>query len=224
MDQCPSPNHDARKDGGIIDMVVLHYTGMVDCQAALDRLCDPAAKVSAHYLIDESGRVTSLVAEERRAWHAGQAFWRGHTDINGRSIGIELVNPGHEFGLTPFPDDQMAALIDLCGEILSRHRVPPVNIVGHCDIAPRRKQDPGELFAWQRLAQAGFGLWPDIPNAAQRPVPEMLAAIGYETLDLEKTIQAFQRHYRPNLIDGLPDEETVGLIAAVVDLASDPVV
>ena len=156
----PSPNHDSRPPGAAIDMLVLHYTGMIDARAALDRLCDPAAKVSAHYLIDEDGAVHRLVAESRRAWHAGRAVWRGNGDVNGASIGIELVNPGHEFGYRPFPDPQMDALIALARAILARHPIPARNVVGHSDVAPARRADPGELFDWARLAAAGIGLWP----------------------------------------------------------------
>jgi len=148
----PSPNTDARRDGTPIDMLVLHYTGMLTGAAALSRLSDPAAKVSAHYLIDEDGTVYRLVAEEKRAWHAGVANWRGVSDINGRSVGIELVNPGHEFIYRDFPQPQMTALIGLARDILTRHSIPARNVVGHSDIAPDRKLDPGERFDWRSLA------------------------------------------------------------------------
>ena len=148
----PSPNFDARKAPP--DMIVLHYTGMRGGEAALARLRDPAAKVSAHYLVEEDGRVFSLVAEERRAWHAGKSFWRGEKDINSVSIGVEIVNPGHEFGYRPFPDAQIAAVIELLGEVRGRWDVADARILGHSDVAPGRKQDPGELFPWKRLAEA----------------------------------------------------------------------
>lgn len=159
MIQLSSPNYDSR-DGQEIDMLVLHYTGMPSAQDALNRLCDPEAKVSAHYVVDEDGSTYQLVDESMRAWHAGVSYWRGHTNINQRSIGIEIVNPGHEFGYRPFPEAQMQSVIKLCKEILSRHAIPPRNVVGHSDIAPTRKEDPGELFDWKRLAQAHIGLWP----------------------------------------------------------------
>ena len=159
----PSPNFDARV--GPPDMIVLHYTGMQGGIAALERLRDPAAKVSSHYLVEEDGRIFALVAEERRAWHAGKSFWRGETDINARSVGIEIVNPGHEFGYRPFPDAQITAVIDLLADIRLRWSVEDARILGHSDVAPGRKEDPGELFPWRRLAQAGHGLWAE-PVAA----------------------------------------------------------
>ena len=190
-----SPNHDARPAGGPVDMLVLHYTGMRSCAEALARLCDPAAKVSAHYLIDEDGTCVPLVAEDRRAWHAGVSFWRGHADINARSIGIELVNPGHEFGYRPFPEAQMRALIDLCRGILARHPIPPCNVVGHADVAPRRKRDPGDLFDWRRLAAAGIGLWPEGTAAGEGDLAAALATIGYETVDLAASVAAFRDRF-----------------------------
>lgn len=214
----PSPNFNDRPAGGPIDMLVLHYTGMETAEAALARMCDPAAKVSAHYMIDEDGAVRALVPEDKRAWHAGEAFWRGETDINGRSIGIEMVNPGHEFGYRPFPEAQMAALIELVKDILARHPIPARNVVGHSDVAPRRKEDPGELFDWRRLAAEGIGLWPSPGNdnpGCERPVSTLLAEIGYETVDLEKTIAAFQRRFRPARIDGRADAETRVMVRAV---------
>ena len=216
-----SPNHDARPDGAAIDMVVLHYSGMETADAALARLCDPAAKVSAHYLIDEDGAVRRLVAEERRAWHAGVAWWRGVRDVNGRSLGIELVNPGHEFGYRPFAEAQMAALEDLARGILARHPIEARNVVGHSDVAPRRKMDPGELFDWPRLAAAGIGLWPDSapPDEADADeVKAMLADFGYETGDLGMTVTAFQRHFRPGRVDGRVDGDTAGRLRGLLAL------
>jgi N-acetylmuramoyl-L-alanine amidase len=153
----PSPNFDARTRPP--DMIVLHYTGMRTGEAALARLRDPAAKVSAHYLVEEDGRIFTLVAEERRAWHAGASFWRGERNVNGASIGIEIVNPGHEHGYRPFPDAQIEAVIDLVADIRSRWTIADERILGHSDVAPQRKEDPGELFPWRRLAEAGHGLW-----------------------------------------------------------------
>ncbi len=216
----PSPNCDDRPAGVPVDMLVLHYTGMRTAGEAMARLCDPAAKVSAHFLIDEDGTTHALVPENKRAWHAGVSFWRGETDINGRSIGIELVNPGHEFGYRPFPEAQMAALIDLARDILSRHPIPPRNVVGHADVAPRRKQDPGELFDWKRLAEAGIGLWPEAGRGEEDgDVSTLLSEIGYETVDLPTTLSAFQRRYRPVRLDGRADAETLGLLRAVCNLA-----
>ena len=166
----PSPNFDLRKTPP--DMIVLHYTGMRTGEAALARLRDPEAKVSSHYLVEEDGRVFTLVAEERRAWHAGASFWKGERDVNGRSVGVEIVNPGHEFGYRPFPEAQIAAVIELVAEIRTRWTVEDGAIVGHSDVAPERKQDPGELFPWKRLAQAGHGLWAEPAAAPGLPLGE----------------------------------------------------
>ncbi|MSP81534.1 MAG: N-acetylmuramoyl-L-alanine amidase [Alphaproteobacteria bacterium] len=222
-------------------MLILHYTGMRTAAEALDRLCDPAAKVSAHYLIDEGGAVARLVPEERRAWHAGVASWRGVTDINGRSIGIELANPGHQFGYRPFAEPQMAALVTLATGLVHTHGIAPRHVLGHSDVAPARKQDPGELFDWARLAHAGVGLWP-----AARPVTgemgmvfragdggsgvaalrAVLADFGYGVAtggpydaELGAVVTAFQRHFRPGGCDGVADPETVQLVYAVLALA-----
>jgi N-acetylmuramoyl-L-alanine amidase len=213
----PSPNHDAR-DGVPIDMLVLHYTGMTSAEVALDRLCDPAAKVSAHYTIDEDGTVYAMVPEDRRAWHAGVSHWAGATNINSRSIGIELVNPGHEFGYRAFPEDQIAAMITLCHSILVRHPIPSARVLGHSDVAPARKGDPGELFPWARLAKAGIGLWPQV--RAGDLGPDALPRFGYDpAAPLDKVITAFQRHFRPRVMDGVWDEECAGLLAGLLELA-----
>lgn len=203
-------------------MLVLHYTGMKSCDAALERLCDPAAEVSAHYLIDEAGDVFALVDESQRAWHAGVAMWRGQSNINSRSVGIELVNPGHEYGYRDFPEAQMTALIPLCQGILARHAIPARNVVGHSDVAPVRKADPGERFDWPRLAAAGIGLWP-LPDDRQvvlddAAIGAALGTIGYDIADMEAAISAFQRHFRPSLVDGQADPETRRSIAAVLSL------
>jgi len=217
-DEPRSPNHGPRPPGATVDMLVLHYTGMPDAASALARLCDPVAQVSAHYLIDTDGTVHRLVDESRRAWHAGVACWRGHGDINDRSIGIELVNPGHEFGYCPFPEAQMTALIALACAILARHPVPPRNVVGHADIAPDRKCDPGELFDWRRLAAAGIGLWPAPRDgdAAAIPaaIPEMLARYGYDPV--AGGLAAFQRHFRPARVDGVADDRCAALLAGLL--------
>lgn len=228
-----SPNHDARPPDMPIDMLILHYTGMQSAQAALDRLCDPAARVSSHYVVDEAGAVHALVPEDARAWHAGVSSWRGHTELNARSIGIEIVNPGHEWGYRDFPALQMAAVCDLCLGILSRHPIPPRNIIGHSDVAPDRKEDPGEKFDWPGLAANGVGLWPkDIPDlgtggvladeTAMRLVRADLAAIGYRVAahgahdkDLATVLRAFQRHWRQEEINGLADAGTRARLRAV---------
>lgn len=215
----PSPNHDARPPGTPIDMLVLHYTGMPDEASALARLRDPAAEVSAHYLVAEDGTVFALVPEERRAWHAGVSHWRGMTGLNARSIGIEVVNPGHEWGYRPFPALQMGAVAALCRDILARHPIPPRHVLAHSDIAPDRKRDPGELFDWEGLAREGVGLWPPpwagaVPTAAEAPA--LLARIGYRTdLPLPVLLAAFQRHWRPARVDGAADAETLARLAAV---------
>ena len=207
----PSPNHDDR-GGAAIDMLVLHYTGMKTAEEALARLCDPAAKVSAHYTIDEDGTVYAHVPEARRAWHAGVAFWAGATDINARSIGIELVNPGHEFGYRDFAEDQIASLITLCHSILMRHPIPSARVLAHSDVAPARRDDPGELFPWARLAKAGIGFWPQA--TASEMGPEALTRYGYDPdAPQDKAITAFQRHFRPQKLDGQWDSECASLLA-----------
>ena len=223
----PSPNHNPRPAGTPVDMLVLHYTGMHTAGEAIDRLCDPAAKVSAHYVIDEDGTVWRLISESERAWHAGVSFWQGTTDVNAHSVGIELVNPGHEWGYRAFPEPQMAALETLAHGILVRHPIPASRVVGHSDVAPERKQDPGELFDWPRLARAGIGLW---PGEGRSPtdlvaVQKMLATIGYRisvtgALDAQTqlVLTAFQRRFRPRQVDGALDAETGGLIAGLAAL------
>lgn len=222
MIERPSPNHGPRPPDTPVDMLVLHYTGMRDAEAALARLTDPAAAVSAHYLIAEDGTVVRLVPEDRRAWHAGVASWRGATDVNGRSLGIELVNPGHEHGYRAFPGPQMAALAELAATILDRHPIPARNVVGHSDVAPDRKEDPGELFDWAGLAEAGVGLWPKrLPvSASVETIPQMLSQYGYD-LDRPGVMAAFQRHFRPRLIDGATDEECARILAALLQSIED---
>lgn len=232
----PSPNHDERPPDTQVDILILHYTGMRSAAEAIDRLRDPVAQVSSHYVVDEDGSVLRLVPEDRRAWHAGVSHWRGHAALNGRSVGIEIVNPGHEWGYRNFPALQMAAVADLCLSILSRHPIPPRNVVGHSDVAPDRKEDPGERFDWAGLAENGIGLWPDdapdlgttgaIRDARQlRPVRAALAAIGYRVapegpLDpaLSAVLRAFQRHWRPEAITGQADDGTLVRLRAVCHL------
>ncbi|MBV9860902.1 MAG: N-acetylmuramoyl-L-alanine amidase [Alphaproteobacteria bacterium] len=222
----PSPNHDGRGEPARIDMLVLHYTGMSSAAAALDRLCDAAAQVSAHYLVEEDGTVWRLVPEICRAWHAGLSSWQGESALNAVSIGIEIVNPGHEGGYPPFPEPQMAAVEALCRDIVARHGIAGHRVVGHSDIAPDRKRDPGELFDWRRLARAGIGIWPE-PRAASAPAESgrldrsaalrALAEIGYAVAPATETavLAAFQRRFRQACCDGELDRETAARIVEV---------
>ena len=215
----PSPNFDERTLP--ISMIVLHYTGMQDAASAIDRLCDPAAKVSAHYVVDEDGTVHRLIAEEHRAWHAGASHWRGITDVNSASVGIEIVNPGHEWGYRAFPDAQIEALTPLVAAIKDRYGVTRGNIVGHSDIAPVRKRDPGELFPWHRLARLRLAL----PRPTQNLLDPMwtqagfllaLERFGYDVTDPMAAIMAFQRRFRPELIDGEIDAECRMILLALL--------
>ena len=218
-------------------MLVLHYTGMRSAEAALARLTAPEAGVSAHYLIDRAGQLYSLVSEAERAWHAGVSHWRGVSDVNSASVGIELENKGHEFGPEPYPAAQMETLINLAGEIVARHGIAARNVVGHSDIAPSRKQDPGEWFDWAALAAAGIGLWP-----APRPSRGRVLATGDQGEDVERfqaalatygyglvadgrfgpvtrdTVAAFQRHFRPQTVDGIADLETLDRLAGLISM------
>jgi N-acetylmuramoyl-L-alanine amidase len=205
-------------------MLVLHYTAMVDAPAAAARLTDPRAEVSSHYLVDRAGGILALVPEERRAWHAGESSWQGQKDLNSRSIGIEIDHPGHEGGNPPFPDAQIEAVIGLCRGILARWPIPPDRVLAHSDIAPARKQDPGERFPWDRLHREGVGHWvepadladPDGAREDARAVQGLLRNYGY---GIEPTgvfdartaavLAAFQRHFRPRRVDGLADASTL---------------
>lgn len=239
--EAPSPNFNARR--GPPDMLVLHYTGMQTAAEAIARLQDPAAEVSAHYVVDEDGTVLRLVPEERRAWHAGRGVWQGETDCNAASIGIEIVNPGHEFGYRDFPEAQVAAVIELVADIRSRWSIPDARIIAHSDLAPDRKEDPGERFPWKRLAGEGHGLWFE-------PAAERVAALGamlqkgdeglgvlvlrsglhrlgygltpqgaYDD-EVVATVRAFQRHWRPSRVDGVADGETRATLMGVLQLAT----
>ncbi|MFZ9395673.1 MAG: N-acetylmuramoyl-L-alanine amidase [Erythrobacter sp.] len=205
----PSPNWNERALP--VSMVVLHYTEMKPVETAIERLCDPAAQVSAHYLITEEGEVVRLVDESKRAWHAGASYWRGHKDVNSASIGIELDHPGHALGYRPFAEEQIDALIPLLHRIMRQYDIPRANIVGHSDVAPARKTDPGELFPWDRLAEYGLCL--------ARPTIQLgdpfdndgafylaLERFGYDITDGHKAVEAFQRRWRPELIDGIIDQ------------------
>jgi N-acetylmuramoyl-L-alanine amidase len=214
MIKCPSPNFNNRTLEIEVDILVLHYTGMPTANEALDRMCDPAAEVSAHYMIDEDGQVYQLVPEDKRAWHAGISSWRGNHNINDRSIGIELVNPGHEFGYRAFPDIQIDALIQLIKKILSRYPIPARNVVGHSDIAPTRKQDPGEYFNWSQLASHNIGVWPtanasdNLNQITNLNFGENLEKFGYEITDLTSATLAFQHHFLPSFSTRQADLKT----------------
>ena len=215
----PSPNFNERKLP--VSMIVLHYTGMADGQAALERLCDPVAEVSAHYLVDEDGTIHRLVAEDKRAWHAGKARWRGIGDVNSASIGIEIVNPGHELGYRPFSEEQIDALIPLVARIKESHGITRGNVVGHSDIAPMRKQDPGELFPWSRLARLRLALPRPTKNLMDPGWTDAgfliaLERFGYDVSDKLAAVVAFQRRYRPELIDGTIDGECRCILLALL--------
>ena len=218
MIDCSSPNFDARALP--VTMAVLHYTGMPDAAGALARLTDPAAKVSAHYVVAEDGQVFALVAEADRAWHAGRSWWRGVTDINSASVGIEIVNPGHEWGYRPFPPQQMDAVEALLAGIVARHGIAPALVVGHSDIAPSRKDDPGELFDWPRLARAGLAL--PVPPAGDDPrwsddgFVMALARFGYDTSEPKAATVAFQRRFRPRDWSGAVDAECRAILYALL--------
>jgi N-acetylmuramoyl-L-alanine amidase len=212
----PSPNWDERDER--VSMVVLHYTDMPSAEAAIARLCDPAAKVSAHYVITEEGEVVRLVPESKRAWHAGRSFWRGKSNVNGASIGIELANPGHTCGYRPFPDTQIDALVPLLHRMVQAYDIPRANVVGHSDVAPQRKLDPGELFPWERLAQYRLAL----PRPARLDLGDpfdndgafylALERFGYDIADGKKAVEAFQRRWRPGKIDGEIDGEVRAIL------------
>lgn len=209
MIDCLSPNFDERTLP--VSMLVVHYTGMENAAVAIERLIDPEAKVSAHYLIAEDGEIVRMVDEQHRAWHAGRSYWRGITDINSASIGIELVNPGHDWGYRPFPKEQMDALIPLMLEITQRYNILPANVVGHSDIAPARKTDPGELFDWEMLATHGLAIARPVdgldPRWSDEGTLTAIARYGYDISDPAATIRAFQRRFRPALVNGEIDIE-----------------
>ncbi len=194
-----------------ISMLVLHYTGMRSGREALERMCDRTAKVSAHYMVEEDGAIFQLVDEVDRAWHAGVSHWRGRDGLNDVSIGIEIVNPGHEFGYRPFPEQQMASLLLLCQDIVQRHALLPRDVVGHSDIAPNRKEDPGELFDWPALAAAGIGVWPDI---SLPETPQLLLKKGDQGIDVQYMQQRLQRYGYGLDSHGMYDEATTQVVTA----------
>ncbi|MFV2051904.1 N-acetylmuramoyl-L-alanine amidase [Aliiroseovarius sp. YM-037] len=202
----PSPNFGSRRDGALPDLIVLHYTAMESCAAACDRLCDPDCEVSAHYLIAEDGEVFQLVDEEMRAWHAGAGAWGDVTDVNSRSIGIELANTGAD----PFPDAQMRVLEGLLSDIVARWSIPPQRIIGHSDMAPGRKRDPGPLFDWQRLAAKGLSVWPEAePAAATSSFRQCATTFGYpDSANDEDLLAAFRLRFRPQADGPLQAEDT----------------
>jgi N-acetylmuramoyl-L-alanine amidase len=217
--ESPSPNFDDRALP--VSIIVLHYTGMQDAASAIARLRDPEAKVSCHYLVAEDGQILRMVDETKRAWHAGRSSWRALEDINSASIGIEIVNPGHEFGYRPFPDQQIDALIPLVADIKDRHGITRGNIVGHSDIAPTRKRDPGELFPWSKLARLRLALPRPTknlmdPNWTDGGFLLALERFGYDVSDRMAAIVAFQRRFRPELIDGEIDGECRSLLLALL--------
>lgn len=215
----PSPNWDERALP--ISIIVLHYTGMQDAEGAIARLRDPVAKVSCHYLVAEDGTVLRMVAEDKRAWHAGRSHWRTIDDVNSASIGIEIVNPGHDWGYRPFPDEQMAALIPLVADIKARHAITRGNVVGHSDIAPARKRDPGELFPWASLARLRLALPRPTrglmdPHWTEAGFCLALERFGYDVADRMAAIMAFQRRFRPELVDGEIDAECRMILLALL--------
>jgi N-acetylmuramoyl-L-alanine amidase len=219
MIETPSPNFDDRALP--VTMLVLHYTGMPDAASAIQWMANPQSKVSAHYVVMEDGQIVHMVDEAKRAWHAGRSHWRGIDDVNSTSIGIEIVNPGHEWGYRPFPDAQIDALIPLVHDIVERHHISRGNVVGHSDVAPARKQDPGELFPWARLARLRLAL----PRPTQHLLDPhwsdggfMLALerFGYDIAEPEAAVRAFQRRFRPELIDGIIDGECRALLLALL--------
>jgi N-acetylmuramoyl-L-alanine amidase len=238
----PSPNHTERKDAGLPDMIVLHYTGMRDNEAAIRQLCSPTSEVSAHYVVLQDGHIVQLVAESRRAWHAGISSWAGETDINSRSIGIEIANPGHDHGYPDFPRRQVAAVTALCRSILTRYQVPPDRVLAHSDVAPARKQDPGEKFPWNLLADSGIGLWVNPApitqtgpiyvlgdtNQAIEEIQRLLARCGYSITptgyldgNTRDAVAAFQRHFRPIRVDGVVDVSTTATLKALLALRDE---
>jgi N-acetylmuramoyl-L-alanine amidase len=233
----PSSNHSERKVGALPDMIVLHYTGMRDNEAAIRQLCSPASVVSAHYVVLQDGFILQLVAESQRAWHAGVSSWAGETDVNSRSIGIEIANPGHDHGYPDFPKRQIAAVTALCRSIFTRHQIPADRVLAHSDVAPARKQDPGEKFPWKVLADSGIGLWvAPAPvtqtgpiyvlgetNPAIEEVQRLLARYGYGVTptgyldgNTRDAIAAFQRHFRPVRVDGVVDVSTTATLKALL--------
>ncbi|QND70164.1 N-acetylmuramoyl-L-alanine amidase [Tardiphaga robiniae] len=239
-DVIPSPNFGERNKGLVPDMIVLHYTGMPDPEGAIARLCSAGTDVSAHYIVLEDGRIVQTVPEAKRAWHAGVGFWAGEEDINSCSIGIEIINRGHDWGYPDFPSRQIAAVTALCRGIMLRHDLQPHRVLGHSDVSPSRKKDPGEKFPWHSLANSGVGHWV-MPAPIVRGETMKLGTAGDDVLALQhalarygygietdgqynaptmEVVTAFQRHFRPERVDGLVDHSTLTTLQAL--LASLP--
>lgn len=235
-DVIPSANFGERKGGRLPDMILLHYTGMPDVEGAITKLCTAGTEVSAHYVVLEDGRIVQCVQEAMRAWHAGVSSWGGEQDINSCSIGIEIVNRGHDWGYPDFPSRQIAAVIALCRGIMLRRNVPAHRVLGHSDVAPARKKDPGEKFPWHSLANSGVGHWVQ-PAPITRAATLKLGSIGDDVRDLQKAlakygygvpvtgkfdgitmevVTAFQRHFRPEKIDGIADHSTLLTLSALL--------
>ncbi len=235
----PSPNHGERLGAGRPDGIVLHYTGMRDGPSALARLCEPASQVSCHYVVEEDGGVVQLVPEARRAWHAGHSSWAGETDLNSATVGIEIVNGGHDFGLPAYPEPQVAAVAALCRDVMGRHGIAPHRVLAHSDVAPGRKRDPGELFPWRVLAEAGVGLWvppsddpaeaDGVGGAGLAAFQAGLARYGYgiaagrsDDAAGRIVVEAFQRRFRPARVDGRADPGTRDTLARLLALRFGP--
>lgn len=232
-----SPNFGLRREGLGPELIVIHYTGMETAEAAEGWLCDPVSEVSAHYLVHEDGRVTQMVREADRAWHAGKSSWRGQADINSQSIGIEVANPGHSLGYRDFPSRQIDAVIALCRGIVTRHGVPREGVLAHSDVAPGRKIDPGERFPWDGLAAAGIGhfvapaadgrgrfIAEGDRGAAVERLQSMLGLYGYGVeingifdLQTRVVVEAFQRHFRPACVDGVADGPTLDTLHRLLE-------
>jgi N-acetylmuramoyl-L-alanine amidase len=215
----PSPNFNERRSS--VSMLVLHYTGMPDADSAIAWLANAESKVSAHYVVTEDGQIVRMVDEDKRAWHAGKSYWRGVTDVNSASIGIEIVNPGHEWGYRPFPQAQMEALIPLVHDIVTRHGITRGNVVGHSDVAPGRKQDPGEMFPWMQLARLRLALPRPTkhlidPHWSDGGFMLALERFGYDIAEPEAAVRAFQRRFRPEMIDGIIDGECRAILLALL--------
>jgi N-acetylmuramoyl-L-alanine amidase len=215
----PSPNFDERDQP--VSMLVLHYTGMLDAASAIAWLRNPESKVSCHYLVAEDGQILRMVPEEKRAWHAGRSYWRGRRDVNAASIGIEIVNPGHEHGYRPFPEEQMNSVLRLVADIVDRYDIPRANVVGHSDVAPARKQDPGELFDWGKLARYGLALARPTkglmdPHWTDGGFLLALERFGYDVNDAKAAVTAFQRRFRPELVDGEIEGECRSILLSLL--------
>lgn len=233
----PSPNFEPRRSNRSPNMIVIHYTGMPSADESLKRLCDPQSRVSAHYLINEKGNIVRLVSEEMCAWHAGKSYWRREQNINDLSVGIELQNPGHEFGYCPFPEAQIDSLVNLIRDIRKRYIIPDIHILGHSDVAPERKQDPGELFPWQKLAKSGIGIWhdqdlndlhalklsKDFCAKTIRLLQEKLYHLGYNVhvtgdydLVTNQTLMAFYRHWAPGFLNAPDHRITLKILESLL--------